>query len=1486
MSYLPWPSEEKFLERVLRDCEDELVFSLCGVNPVELCENFFERSVISRESYNHFTSMDHSRIKSRLRLRYLVRLISEKIKKDPALWENLIAVLDTLEGVPSSLTDKLKQAVLNTKEGLADDSEAVGGESGASLGEASENEKVVLTTRDVNILTELLVEVSDVWFDIAISLGLLQHEIKNCKGEDNKISIFQILGFWIANNSEPTLKKLTDTLCSEIVARTAVAEKITRTFEAKRLSKGNTKSKDLAKSQSPKSTITPTIPRIVSQSLPTEVADGKSTLLQVQASPRESVSYQWQKDDQPLANNSRYSGVDEDILVVRHACQGTEGEYTCEVSLQDKQVSSEPTTLTVHFPLAKKHLLNSYIFDVPTQKDSWPLVVAKTFINLVLIKPDSRDQNCRLQGISGDYSVRGDADDIIAMKEKITYEDAFNEYKSGELILVEGRPGSGKTTLAHKVVKDWKLGEVLTKSELTFLITLRLLKSNRRDESLAGILQEFYCDDGELNKIVSTISEKDGKGVCFVLDGLDEYCSQNVKKSAILKLLEKRLLPQSMIIVLSRPSVVKLVNKYPINKRIEVFGFSKEQISEYIDNFFIEEIEDKSITKASKLKEYLHSHPNIHNMCYLPIHAAMICFLLQLSNNLSPTQTGMYKEFTLSIIIRHLARKEDCLALKSLKHLKGAHAQYFKDLCHLAYEMTTKYKQVISSQELEDWLGGRGSFSEEAGLGLLTICPTLQRTGIHQNYAFLHLTFQEFLAAYYIANYLDESQQIQLLENRFHNDHMASMWRFYSGLVKFENSEQKLRSLIGRVYYDILGSEYFHYALESQQKCVCDAVVSFYSHSLDFIGPVRASYLLPIEYVVMTSSLPITQLRIVNIDHSLTTSLLHILVKAEVRHLQSIAIHTTCNTLLKSRGCICFNDDVMQHFCELLKKSKNVENLFLEVRHTLSSSARELADLINHCAKLSNLNLWYEGTLESIQMFVVSLSPHMPNCSLFLEALDNQGHALGLSGEHLRNGHLNSEFFTSGNSEYVMPCLLDTQKKTLQKVISLQLSLINFDCRKLACLSNKLSCSTLLQDVDLFEDNICCDGDSILASGLRLYIALKHFNLSESNSGPDCIIGVEACGLKFFTSLRCLDLSFINIGSDIISVLADGYKYMTSLEKLNLSRNNIRCDDARALAGGFKHMSKLEELSLCLSNISSDSVIALVGGFKFLSSLRVLDLSYCINIGSDGATALSDGITFLTTLRVLLLSYNNIGSDGATALASGFRFLTALTKLDLSFNSIGSDGATALAGGFKFLTLLLMLDLSSNNIGSDGAIALAGVFKFLTMLSVLNLCNNKIGSDSATALAGGFECLTSLHVLDLSGNNIGPDGVIVLAGGFQFLTSLRVLRLSDNKIGTDGATALAGWVKFLISLQRLYLSFNQIGSDGAIALAEGLHSLAEVECQLQLSYDTLDEAKAVILSLKEDNFLKTFPPLPLYNSTVYLVFMQNVHPDQSELAEK
>ena len=62
-----------------------------------------------------------------------------------------------------------------------------------------------------------------------------------------------------------------------------------------------------------------------------QVADGKSTLLEVQVSESEAVCYQWMKDGHSLSDNFAYSGTRTAILVITSARQGTEGKYICHV---------------------------------------------------------------------------------------------------------------------------------------------------------------------------------------------------------------------------------------------------------------------------------------------------------------------------------------------------------------------------------------------------------------------------------------------------------------------------------------------------------------------------------------------------------------------------------------------------------------------------------------------------------------------------------------------------------------------------------------------------------------------------------------------------------------------------------------------------------------------------------------------------------------------------------------------------------------------------------------------------------------------------------------------------------------------------------------------------------------------------------------------------------------------------------------------------
>ena len=75
----------------------------------------------------------------------------------------------------------------------------------------------------------------------------------------------------------------------------------------------------------------------------------------------------------------------------------------------------------------KQLLMKRYSQDPEVPRDSWPPVGTRTFINLALIKSG-------VKPLKSDYSVRGNADDILASKEKIEYLEAFGKYVSGSTV--------------------------------------------------------------------------------------------------------------------------------------------------------------------------------------------------------------------------------------------------------------------------------------------------------------------------------------------------------------------------------------------------------------------------------------------------------------------------------------------------------------------------------------------------------------------------------------------------------------------------------------------------------------------------------------------------------------------------------------------------------------------------------------------------------------------------------------------------------------------------------------------------------------------------------------------------------------------------------------------------------------------------------------------------------------------------------------------
>ena len=323
---------ENYLVKVLQACEEELVCELFSVNAVQMCKPFFQACVITRDKCDNFHSLDHSRLEPQLQIRYLLRLVRMNIKTDVTAWGKFLDLLAILGGISTTLIKKLKKPIPQINEGLTETETDISSTDTAGA-DASVEEEIVLSHGNVGLVTALLVPISHKWKSISISLGFQENDRDNFQSDDNKISLSNSIECWISRDSNPTLKKLMQVVSSKLVGAGRVAVDLEKGFkEAKKQSDNAKKQEPLNTVQSSSVSDTTLSFTISKTSYHTEVADGKSTLLLVQASLREDVSYQWKKDSQPLPNSTTYSGVHNDILVVNHASQGTEGEYTCCVS--------------------------------------------------------------------------------------------------------------------------------------------------------------------------------------------------------------------------------------------------------------------------------------------------------------------------------------------------------------------------------------------------------------------------------------------------------------------------------------------------------------------------------------------------------------------------------------------------------------------------------------------------------------------------------------------------------------------------------------------------------------------------------------------------------------------------------------------------------------------------------------------------------------------------------------------------------------------------------------------------------------------------------------------------------------------------------------------------------------------------------------------------------------------------------------------------
>ena len=315
---------------------------------------------------------------------------------------------------------------------------------------------------------------------------------------------------------------------------------------------------------------------------------------------------------------------------------------------------------------------------------------------------------------------------------------------------MEGPPGIGKSTFAWELCRRWDEIESLRDYHTVVLLKLRekwVLSATSLSDLFRYPFQPEFSRD-----VAGEVLESHGQHLLLVLDGFDEVSHSFHEESVIKSILCKQLLPECTIILTTRPSAkstLESVCQPQVDKHVEIIGFTEEERVRYITEVFSKEPE----LQANFLK-YMFLVPHIKSMMYIPLNCAITAQVYsesQSSHHLAipRTRTQLYKALAHSLLVRHMKMKEGNREYTSMlpEGLNEEDMERFRVLAKFAfysYHKVRSKKVKFFKEDIPEGLVHFGFMNESTEM--------YAGKGVEQTFSFLHLSLQEYLAAWHIAH--------------------------------------------------------------------------------------------------------------------------------------------------------------------------------------------------------------------------------------------------------------------------------------------------------------------------------------------------------------------------------------------------------------------------------------------------------------------------------------------------------------------------------------------------------------------------------------------------------------------------------------------------------------------------------------------------------------------------------------------------------------
>ena len=525
----------------------------------------------------------------------------------------------------------------------------------------------------------------------------------------------------------------------------------------------------------------------------------------------------------------------------------------------------------------------------------------------------------------------------------------FNQHEECEeprVVLIEGKPGMGKTTYCKKVVFDWATGKHATGNCFTNFVIVLLIKCRDVESGLWEAIEDQLLprDVGEdqREKFFDFIRHNQSN-VLLVLDGLDEVSEKKLPMFS--EIIQGRVLPNCRMVVTAQHKAGVKVRKY-CDTLLEVEGFIEEDVKTFIRKYF------RARPKlAEQLIKHLYDDHNLYEILTNPLNTALLCLIYEDSNGVFPeSRTKLYMEIVECKLRRYRTKQQ---LPENGEDLVDLYENQLKHLGSIALKGLLEDNMDFDEKEL-----GEHKANDLPGFGFLSVQSGGSELRPTRRCRFLHKTFQEFFAAFYLSCQLikKEISTNSIAANRKYRQELKEVLLFTSGMLAARCEEtvvNLLKSIAKQLNQEEEGAVTVIFECVSECKKTNKTVAEKLAFALAASLQIET---VDISQVEVDETFAVFLSNFLQTNTTVTTFNLTASLKNGVAALAECLKYNTSLTTLNLHGNK-IGDDGAAALAECLKYNRSLTTLNLHGNGIGDYGAAALAECLKYNTSLTTLNL-------------------------------------------------------------------------------------------------------------------------------------------------------------------------------------------------------------------------------------------------------------------------------------------------------------------------------------------------------------------------------------------------------------------------------------------------------------------------------------------------------------------------------------------------